>query len=299
MRAGTTLRLVSLALVLGLSVACAAAPTATPTPFVSGQVDIGGRSLQCRCSGQGAPTVVIEAGFGVAGSTDRSWDAVMQGVAEQTRICVYDRARLGLSSQVSAPRTSRDVADDLHALLSKASILGPYVLVGHSFGGIHVRVYRAQYPQEVVGMVLVDAAHPDSYSGILALLPPPSAGEPADLTATRDSFVQTMSDSAGENSDGIDFPTSLAQASDAGSLGDMPLAVLSHDPDMRMWTLPDLTPRAEHVWQSLQEELAGLSTNSRLITVPKAGHNIHTDQPQAVIDAILSVVEQARKRGGL
>jgi len=266
---------------------------------VSGKVDIGGRSLKCRCSGQGAPTVVVEAGFGEAGSSLHLWDTVMNGVAGKTRICVYDRARLGLSDQVPAPRTSQDVANDLHALLAKASIEAPYVLVGFSFGGVHARVYRALYPQEVAGMVLVDAMHPDYWARLLSLLPPASSGESASLTAFRDDVATTLADSAGSNSDGIDIPTSAAQARDARSLGDLPLVVVTHSPAWEDPSVPvDLRAMDERLWQDLQVELAALSSNCSLIAASKAGHMVHLSESQLVIDAILNVVEQARKRGG-
>jgi len=276
-------------------------PTArpAPTPFVPGKVDIGGRSLYCRCSGQGAPTVVVEAGFGEAGSSFHLYDTVMNGVAGKTRICVYDRAPLGLSDQVPAPRTSQDVANDLHALLVKAGINAPYVLVGFSFGGVHARVYRALYPQEVTGMVLVDAMHPDSWTRLLSALPPASAGESGSLTAYRDAVAKLWADSAGSNSDGIDIPTSAAQARDAGSLGDLPLVVVTHSPAWKDPSVPvEVQAMDEQLWQDLQIELAALSSNGSLIAARQAGHWVHVSESQLVIDAILNVVEQARKRGG-
>ena len=103
----------------------------------------------------------------------------MPALTAQTRVCAYDRAGLGLSDPSTLrPRTSQDIALDLHKLLAAAGVTGPYVLVGHSIGGFHVRVFAAQYPAEVVGMVLVDSSHPDQVQAFLDSLPPAQPEDP-------------------------------------------------------------------------------------------------------------------------
>jgi pimeloyl-ACP methyl ester carboxylesterase len=135
-------------------------PTAAATQGKNTKVfDIGGRGLFLLCEGKGSPTVLLESGMGDSIST---WQRVMPALSEQTRVCAYDRAGLGFSDPPTVrPRTSQDIALDLHKLLAVAGEAGPYVLVGHSIGGLHVRVFAAEFPDEVVGVVLVDSSHPD------------------------------------------------------------------------------------------------------------------------------------------
>jgi pimeloyl-ACP methyl ester carboxylesterase len=149
----------------------------TPTPLPQGKVSVGDHDIFYRCAGVGSPTVVVEDGATCAGASDHSWDAVAAEVQKVTRICVYDRPPLGLSRGDIKVRASNEVAQDLHGLLLSAHLAGPYVLVGHSMGGLYVRSYQAQYPQEVVGMILVDAVSPDFYSRFVAALPPVTPNE--------------------------------------------------------------------------------------------------------------------------
>lgn len=116
-------------------------------------VDVGGYEMHVHCLGEASPTVVMDAGLG---DFSLSWVLVQPEAAELTRVCVYDRAGLGWSERGPRPRTAQNIAEELHTLLTEAGIEGPYVLVGHSAGGMYVRVYAHQYPDEVVGMVLVD-----------------------------------------------------------------------------------------------------------------------------------------------
>ncbi len=118
-------------------------------------IDVGGHQLHLYCLGTGNPTVVLEAGLGDNWLT---WSLVQEKIAGITRVCAYDRAGLGWSDSAPGPRTS-PVAESLHTLLNNAGIPGPYVLVGHSVGGIYVRSFAHQYPEDVVGMVLVDSSH--------------------------------------------------------------------------------------------------------------------------------------------
>lgn len=119
-------------------------------------VDVGGYRLHLACQGTGSPTVVMDSGLG---DPSLLWGAVPAEVAAFTQVCVYDRAGLGWSDPSPRPRLAPEIVDELHRALRNAGIAGPYLLVGHSLGGIHARLYAHTYPAEVAGMVLVDSAH--------------------------------------------------------------------------------------------------------------------------------------------
>jgi pimeloyl-ACP methyl ester carboxylesterase len=263
----------------------------TPTPTLKGKVDIGGYSLYIQCAGEGSPTVVMDHGLGSI------WRpvAIVDAVKPQTRICFYDRAGLGSSDpSPKKPRTSGDMMKDLHALLTNAHIAGPYVLVGHSIAGFNVRVYAKLYPEEVVGMVMIDPAYPDWIERWLAVLPPESADDPTELKDFRAGLKAGYLDPsmAPEN---IDTEASTAETRACGSLGDIPLVVLSAARDGFGGLPGDLEQRLQQEWNTMHKELSQLSSNGTFVLAEKSGHSIHQDEPQLVIDAILKVVAEARK----
>jgi pimeloyl-ACP methyl ester carboxylesterase len=289
--------IVGLVMVVGILAGCGTpGPTPvppTPTPTLKGKVDIGGYSLYIQCEGEGSPTVVMDHGSGTPW-TPRN---IVDGVKSQTRICYYWRAGMGTSDpSPKKPRTSGDMMKELHTLLTNAHIAGPYVLVGHSIAGLNVRVYANLYPQEVVGMVMIDPAHPDLYERLLAALPPESADDPAALkdfrTAMKVGWFDFGEIPAGEY---MDQRTSAAEARACGSLGDIPLVVLSAA-EANYGGLPgDLEQKLQQEWNAMGKELSQLSSNGTFVLAEKSGHTIHYDEPQLVIDAILKVVADARK----
>ena len=127
-------------------------------PASGRRFDVGGYKMHIDCLGEGAPTVILESGLG---DSYLSWRKVQPEIAKFTRVCSYDRAGLGYSDASPQPRTSKVIAGELHALLKAAGVPPPYVLVGHSMGGFNVRLFASLYRNEVSGMVLVDASHPD------------------------------------------------------------------------------------------------------------------------------------------
>ena len=140
-------------------------------PPMPGQlIDVGGHSLHLNCRGPGSPTVVLEPGAGGM-STDLTW--IAPAVARDTRVCVYDRAGRGWSEPADGPQDGAQIATDLHTLLQRGNVPGPYVLAGHSFGGLYVLTFAARYPDEVAGMVLVDSTAPASAAK-------PGAASPSD-----------------------------------------------------------------------------------------------------------------------
>src|SRR5918995_1161770 len=125
-------------------------------------VDVGGYSLHINCVGQGSPTVVLDGG---SGEMSADWVRVQREVSDTTRVCAYDRAGMGWSEMGPDPRDAKRITSELHTLLSKAGIEAPYVLVGHSFGGMYMQTYAARYPDEVAGVALVDSStDPDQFS---------------------------------------------------------------------------------------------------------------------------------------
>ena len=127
-------------------------------------VDVGGHRLHLYCTGNhvaGNPTVILEQGLGGISS---AWALIQPEVAKVTRVCSYDRAGMGWSDSGPKPRDAQQIASELHALLQNANIQGPYVLAGWSFGGLYIREYASQYPDDVTGMVLLDSSHPDQWT---------------------------------------------------------------------------------------------------------------------------------------
>jgi len=199
------------------------------------------------------------------------------------RVCVYDRS--------SSSHTSQQYVEDLHALLANAHLEGPYVLVGHSYGGLNVILYAHQYPKEVAGVVLEDIAHPDQDARFLAALPPASPEDSQDLKDTREWLGTPQHDV-----NGVDWATSCDQARAVKSLGDIPLIVLTAAPPDEGWgNIPaDVQAKIDQADQAMQKELTLLSSNSTQILATTNNHVIHFDQPQLVIEAILKLVNAAR-----
>jgi pimeloyl-ACP methyl ester carboxylesterase len=128
-------------------------------PMPGRLIDVGGHRLHLSCTGAGTPTVVLEPG---AGGMSSSLGWIAPAVAHDTRVCVYDRAGRGWSEPASTAQDGAQLAADLHTLLQRGHVPGPYVLAGHSFGGLYVLTFAARYPDEVAGMVLVDSTAPAS-----------------------------------------------------------------------------------------------------------------------------------------
>lgn len=264
----------------------------SPKPDVN-RVDVGGYRLYLQCIGAGSPTVVLEAGLG---SPSEVWGPVQPGVARFTRVCAYDRSGVGGSDAGPRPRTSGTIVAALHTLLRHAGVGGPYVLVGHSIGGFHARLYAHRYPREVAGMVLVDASHPDQLARELAALPPYRTGESAALAAVRADLTDVRPDPQ----EGFAWAPSAAQVRASGTLGALPLMVLTRGRSPLPPPFPARTAaRLEGVWRALQDELTHLSAHSVHVRGTASGHFIQEDQPALVIAAIRQVVDAARRHAAL
>ncbi len=281
-------------------------------PMTGRLFDLSGYKMHIDCTGQGSPTVILESGLG---DTYASWRKVQPQISKFTRVCSYDRAGIGYSDPSSQPRTSKVIAGELHALLQAAGITPPYVLVGHSMGGYNVRLFTSLYRNEVAGMVLVDASHPDQENRFSPELKNMERGWqreaqfleytapfgiPRLLGLCDEEPVQRAAEcnwrSAREGVAELKaFSESAAEVAATGSLGDIPLAVLSHDPNKPSADLPaDLAKPTNDAWEQMQEELAHLSTRGTQVIAKNSSHYIQVDRPDIVIDAVRKIVEQAR-----
>lgn len=247
-------------------------------------VDIGGRWLALRVAGQGEPAVVLEMGLGAGAAF---FDEIARRVAAHTRVVWYDRAGLGQSDRAPTPRSVADLAGDLHALLGAAAIRGPYVLVGHSLGGLTVRYYQHQYLPEVAALVLVDSAHEDQRERLLDALPHADLDEPEAVARARHGLLVTWGD-PGANDEGINNVANTALMRVCGDLGSLPLVVIGRGrpaatPD---GFPPELIERREEAWRQMRRELAGLSSRSVHLVAERAGHVVNQDQPEIVVEGI-------------
>ena len=274
-------------------------------------VDIGGYRLKINCAGQGSPTVILESGLG--DGLDE-WRRVQPEIARFTRVCSYDRAGYGGSDAGPAPRTSATSTGELHALLRRAGEKPPYLLVGHSIGGYHVRVFNGHYPDEVSALVLVDSTQEDQYE----LLP----GAWRSISAAMQKRYQSQSRWAPLyvglgiarlqlRMQGVQGPyrmlqskylharaqelqeirTSAEQARASNHIAGKPLIVLTGGarPDALLQGGLSASELQEYqrVWiDDLQLRLARLSARGKRVILPDSGHDVPADRPDAIVSAV-------------
>jgi pimeloyl-ACP methyl ester carboxylesterase len=231
-------------------------------------VDVGGYRLRVDCYGQGDVTVVLEAGLC---QTRASWGQVVDDIASFARVCAYDRAGLGESDRAPGPRTLHRAVEDLERVLVAARAKTPYVLVGHSIGGLTVRLYAAQHPERVRGLVLVDASHETQSVRLAELM------EARDRAA----FLEHQ---GGGNCEGLDLLAAPGEVQRAGALPAVPLVVLTARPRWVIAGCPDNAVRAE-----LQGALARLSPRAQHVIAERSGHFIQLDRPDVVTAAVREV----------
>lgn len=248
------------------------------------RIDVGGYELHLRIQGSAEPTVVIDSG---CGGTAAEWEFIQRQVARVTRVIAYDRAGCGQSDPGSLPRTCLQIATELERLLAAAEIEGPLVLLGQSLGGMNIRMFASRNLDRVAGMILVDAAHENAFRRL-----------PHAYVQYEKRQMKKGSGIGRQETDAITVSSMQLRKSER-SLGSIPLKVLTAGVkwlDRPKGTAVEPLSRA---WLELQRDLASLSTKGVHEIVEGAGHSIHTDRPEVVIDAITSMVRQLRDGDGL
>ncbi len=229
-------------------------------------------------AGEGSPAVILEAGLG---DGKESWEPIYNRIAEKTRVFAYDRAGYGASRSSNKTRDGATIVRELRATLQALHLQPPYILVGHSIGGTYMELYARTYPDEVAGVVFVDSRHADftrqcqvADAGsctppvlLSALMPP---GPRHEMAAGSQTFDQVLS---------------------AGAFPNVPLVVLTGGKQLFV------KERFYEAWLKTQGQLASLSSQSVHTVCEQCGHYVHKDNPELVIDAVTSVIEQARARG--
>ncbi|ANU18433.1 alpha/beta hydrolase [Planococcus maritimus] len=227
--------------------------------------DIGGIQLYCKVLGEDTdgPVIVFDSGYGVP---TRRWNSIKTEVSSFSKLLIYDRAGLGRSTLDSRPRHSLQHVENLRNLLQKKEVKPPYMLVGHSFGGLNVRLYASMYPEEIAGLILLDSCHEDQNKLMAEELS-------SDMQA--DYYGQF-----GAEGTLAEFEQSLEQVRKYKTLGDMPLTVVTGG------NQPDHTEESWGHWMDFQKGLAALSTKSRHVVLTDVGHSVHIDNPEAVVQEI-------------
>lgn len=278
-------------------------------------VNVNGHKMHIYCMGEGSPTIILDH---VGGGSSVDWSLIQPKLAERTRVCAYDRAGFGWSDYNPAPRTLAQQVNELHGLLQGANEHAPYILVGHSYGARVDRVYAAKYPDEVAGMVLMDAGiladdprYPAEMQsdfelennmlraarwlapfGLVRVTRPlmgfPTYDLPEEARLASASFAVLPHYFQSLIADGDAMPTVLREEREVSSLGDIPLLVL-------VATEPDDAVRK--VWSQANIEMATLSTNGSYQIVNGATHMslvYRQKDAQVCTDGILEVMDAAR-----
>lgn len=273
------------------------------------RITVDGHRLHLYCTGQGSPSVILDAGLG---GTVLDWQRVQPMLAQDTRVCSYDRPGYGWSDRIGNRAHTIDwLTDTLHRLLEHGGIAPPHVLVGHSFGGLIAQLYAKRFPERIAGLILVDSTHSAQFerfvaAGVNRRIVPPSNGQfmisnhsripdalPESWKTTARALALTP-DTVSSLYSEMRYLRSNAQwvGRFGGTLPEVPLVVLAHD--SRLGTDNDRRRMAE-TWLELQRELASEVPLGKLVITDHSGHYIHLEQPDLVIESIRDVVIRVRR----
>lgn len=259
--------------------------------------------LYFHCIGEGSPTVLFDGGIA---DSSANWLAIAEAISTDNRSCVFDRAGYGMSDAGPSPRTTSTIVSELQIVLRRANIPGPYILVGHSFGGYTMQYFASRFPETVSGMVLVESSHPEQVERLKELDQLPGADRKS-LIKLPDENPQEMSEQQrfwsfmNANRKAIYAQMqelrSFKQSADEvlherDRFPDVPLAVLTRGKAQ----LPVVAGKhtLEEVWQDMQFELSQLSSDSWQVVVQDSGHSIHLEAPHIVIENIQRVIEHSQ-----
>jgi pimeloyl-ACP methyl ester carboxylesterase len=292
--------LVSAGLAIGLPALAAAPPTFEPAGRL---VRTGEDVLHVVCTGQGAPTIVLEAG---AGGNYLEWSLVQPEIAHTNRVCSYDRAGIGWSRASTRPRTIDNIDDELHRTIAAADIARPFVLIGHSFGGLTALHYARRYPAEIAGLILLDPTHPDQFRrfnaiGVtlpeahVAVLRTPLAASIYGLPTRLHGLAIHLASAPTARRSTIDEMTSMPTGADAvreEGYPRVPARIIIHG--NREWDRLYPDGRMEDAWADMQAELARNLGAPLPISAASSGHQIALDRPDLVVGTLRDLIRSAR-----
>ncbi|MFC3885704.1 alpha/beta fold hydrolase [Bacillus songklensis] len=239
-------------------------------------IELDGFKLFVKIMGENreTPTVIMDAGYG---DYSKAWTSIYPEIAKLTKVMVYDRAGLGKSEKSPNVRTSLEMVKELKGLLNKLGVEPPYILVGHSFGGVNVRLYASMFPGEAAGVVLVDSTPEDYKDRLLPTMP--------------DKFQEAYHKQFIYEGTYDEFMESLNQVkTNRKHFGDVPLLVLSAGKKAFY------SKESQEIWHDMQKELLDLSTKSELIIAQKSGHYIQHDEPEYVVNAIKKIIGESASK---
>jgi pimeloyl-ACP methyl ester carboxylesterase len=323
-------------IIVGVAIACGAlalfnvadaAVRRSRNPPLGKFYSIEGRAMHMYCIGTGSPAIVLEAG---SGDDVLYWQTIQPALSKVTRVCSYDRAGIGWSEPQARPRDADTIMRQLHALLDSAGVARPFVLAGASAGGFYVREFAREHPSELAAVALLDASSPEQLDELpgsrawytaglqsrpraaqwekLSVLlgwkrllgrchsdPPPGLDRlrgAVDAEECRPRYV------GADLAEWLDFDTAGKQAARLASFGDIPLLIVSQDPDRPKsgWTADAVA--AQPIWAREQEHYKSFSTRSWRVVAHNSGHHVHHDRPDVVIGELNRLLAYLRHGSG-
>ena len=273
-------------------------------------IDVNGRNMHINCIGNKSPSIILDSGVG---GFSLEWRNIQQSLSQYARVCAYDRAGYGWSDMGPLPRTTKRITHELHALLQNAGIHGPYILVGHSFGGFTAQYFARYFDDEIAGIVLIDSSHeeqvyrlPENGKDVVRRslhqdrsnmitksvlhehFPPEEAAAAQQLMKRWSSLLTWREEMA-------NYALSSRELRDVyhKPILEIPIVVLSRG--KRVWPDTPYGDAMEAAWKDLQNELNYMSDNSTHIIAENSGHVIHLDEPELVVEAIHYVLDSVMK----
>jgi len=282
-------------------------------PYPGELIDVGSHRLHINCIGNGSPTVVIDSGIG---GFSLEWFKIQNHLATDVRVCSYDRAGYGWSDSGPRPRTTARISRELHLLLTEAKIPGPYLLVGHSFGGYNIRYFASEYPELVAGLVFIEASHPKQFHTeefkrsevkvssekykrsrqFRVVIPRIAKNYPYEQKRLAYQLMSTMKSRSTFLNESDFMETSAEQVAARSQHQPYAFPVVIITRGKRVWPHNDLGNRREQQWFNLQNDLVNIGLQPDHFLAYNSGHTVHLDQPYLVSNNILFAVEKVRNQ---